>query len=85
MSSPVATVPSPSSRYEKVKSTILSSESPSTPDSSMSLMDNSQSPGWIRDFSLLYSIEIRGVFSLKRSIDNLFSNVRFISMDENIR
>ncbi len=45
MSSPIASVPSSSTFFPNEKSTILPNESPSTPNSYVSLLDTSQSPG----------------------------------------
>jgi hypothetical protein len=45
MSSPVANVPSQTTFFPNVKSAILPNESPSTPNSYVSLLDSSQSPG----------------------------------------
>ncbi len=45
MSSPVANVPSQTTFFPNVKSVILPNESPSTPNSYVSLLDSSQSPG----------------------------------------
>ncbi len=45
MSSPVANVPSSSTFFPNMKSNILPTESPSTPNSYVSLLDTSQSPG----------------------------------------
>ncbi len=47
MSSPLANVPSSSTFFPNVKSTVLSMESPSTPTSYVSLLDTPQSPGKI--------------------------------------
>ena len=45
MSSPVANVPSSTSFFPNVPSSIMPNESPSTPTSYVSLLDTSQSPG----------------------------------------
>lgn len=47
MSSPIANVPSSSTFFPNIKSSILPTESPSTPTSYVSLLDTSQSPGKI--------------------------------------
>lgn len=47
MSSPIANVPSCSTFFPNIKSSILPTESPSTPTSYVSLLDTSQSPGKI--------------------------------------
>ncbi len=47
MSSPVANVPSPPTFYPNIKSTVISTDSPSTPSSYVSLLDSSLASGSI--------------------------------------
>jgi hypothetical protein len=61
MSSPVANVPSPPTFYPDVKSTVLSTDSPSTPSSYVSLLDTSQSLGSI-SCSIILLMKLRTIF-----------------------
>jgi hypothetical protein len=66
MSSPIASVPSSSTFFPNIKSTILPNESPSTPNSYVSLLDTSQSP----DAPIL-SLPERSSLNWTRTFDTL--------------